>query len=67
VRIDKSFVQTLAKEIKNDAIVGSIIYLASRVDMTTTAEGVETELQLDQIRTPGINEVQGFFRQTHAS
>jgi diguanylate cyclase (GGDEF)-like protein len=61
VKIDKSFIQTLAKEVKNDAIVGSIIYLASRVGMTTTAEGVETELQLDQIRHTGINEVQGFF------
>ena len=29
--------------------------------MTTTAEGVETQEQLDQMRAEGCNEVQGYF------
>ena len=29
--------------------------------MTTTAEGVETQEQLDQMRSEGCNEVQGYF------
>jgi EAL domain-containing protein (putative c-di-GMP-specific phosphodiesterase class I) len=29
--------------------------------MTTTAEGVETQEQLDKMRAEGCNEVQGYF------
>jgi EAL domain-containing protein (putative c-di-GMP-specific phosphodiesterase class I) len=34
--------------------------LAHALNVTTTAEGVETEAQLEQVRRLGFNEMQGF-------
>ena len=42
------------------AIVNAIIALANGLDIETTAEGVETELQAVAMRTLGCNQLQGF-------
>ena len=42
------------------AIVQAITGLASTLNITTTAEGVETPAQLDKIRALGCTEMQGF-------
>ncbi|HXH46714.1 MAG TPA: EAL domain-containing protein [Bradyrhizobium sp.] len=60
IKIDRSFVKDLAQRPDCGAIVRAISGLGRSLNITTTAEGVETEDQLDWLRAEGCNEVQGF-------
>ena len=42
------------------AIVQAVASLGASLGMTTTAEGIETQAQLDQLRAEGCTQVQGF-------
>jgi diguanylate cyclase (GGDEF)-like protein len=60
IKIDRSFISELGK--KNDAvaIIRAILQLGSSLGMITTAEGVETEEQLDILRAEGCMQAQGY-------
>jgi predicted signal transduction protein with EAL and GGDEF domain len=60
IKIDRSFVQGIAERTDCVAIVRAISGLGRSLNITTTAEGVETVDQLDWLRAEGCNEVQGF-------
>jgi len=60
IKIDRSFMNQLAGEGDSMAIVNAMIGLGRSLGMTTVAEGIETELQLDSVRRNGCDEVQGF-------
>ena len=60
IKIDQSFVRDLCAGSEAVAIVRAVIDLAAGLNMTTTAEGVETPEQLAQLRALGCNEVQGY-------
>ncbi|HEU5273340.1 MAG TPA: PAS-domain containing protein [Xanthobacteraceae bacterium] len=60
IKIDRSFVSDLTGEETSASIVRAIIGLARSLDMTTVAEGVETEEQLAALRAAGCSEIQGF-------
>jgi diguanylate cyclase (GGDEF)-like protein/PAS domain S-box-containing protein len=60
IKIDRSFVKDLAQRPDCVAIVRAISDLGRSLNITTTAEGVETVDQLDWLRAEGCNEVQGF-------
>jgi diguanylate cyclase (GGDEF)-like protein/PAS domain S-box-containing protein len=60
IKIDRSFVKDIAERPDCVAIVRAISGLGRSLDITTTAEGVETIDQLDWLRAEGCNEVQGF-------
>ena len=60
VKIDRSFVSEMSGRPDCAAIVCSIINLGQSLDMTTVAEGVETELQLAMLRVAGCTEAQGY-------
>jgi diguanylate cyclase (GGDEF)-like protein len=61
LKIDRSFVQGACLEgSKNLPILESIVALAHRLDMETTAEGAETHQELELIRRLGCTYVQGF-------
>jgi diguanylate cyclase (GGDEF)-like protein/PAS domain S-box-containing protein len=60
IKIDRSFVKDLAERPDCVAIVRAISGLGRSLNITTTAEGVETIDQLDWLRAEGCNEVQGF-------
>jgi diguanylate cyclase (GGDEF)-like protein len=60
IKIDRSFVKDLAERSDCVAIVRAISGLGRSLNITTTAEGVETMDQLDWLRAEGCNEVQGF-------
>lgn len=60
IKIDRTFISDLVDKPENDAIVRAVVLLGESLGMTTTAEGVETEEQLDVIRTQGCTEAQGY-------
>jgi diguanylate cyclase (GGDEF)-like protein len=61
IKIDRSFVSDLsAANVDALAVVRSIAQLGVSLGIATTAEGVETEEQMDQVRVEGCTEMQGF-------
>jgi diguanylate cyclase (GGDEF)-like protein len=60
VKIDRSFVSDLGRRREATAITRAITGLCSQLDITTVAEGVETEAQLAALRAENCTEVQGF-------
>jgi diguanylate cyclase (GGDEF)-like protein/PAS domain S-box-containing protein len=61
IKIDQSFVRELTSRADCLAIVHSITRLGASLGMITTAEGVETEEQYQQLRAAGCTEVQGYY------
>jgi diguanylate cyclase (GGDEF)-like protein len=59
IKIDKSFIQNLDQR-DSRAIVRSIAALGVMMEVTTTAEGIETENQLEAVIEKGCIEVQGY-------
>ncbi|TAH66042.1 MAG: EAL domain-containing protein [Rhodopseudomonas palustris] len=60
IKIDQSFVRGLCANHELQAIVRSIISLGRGLGVTITAEGVETEAELNWLRSEGCHEAQGF-------
>ncbi len=60
IKIDRSFVDGAAINGNDAAIVRAIAGLGVILGMRTTAEGIETAEQLEQIRSHGCTEVQGY-------
>jgi diguanylate cyclase (GGDEF)-like protein/PAS domain S-box-containing protein len=60
IKIDQSFVRDLDANREAQAIIRSIVSLGKSLDMTITAEGVETEAELKCLRAEGCHEGQGF-------
>jgi EAL domain-containing protein (putative c-di-GMP-specific phosphodiesterase class I) len=60
IKIDRSFIRELGKDNDCMAIIRAVMRLGSSLGMITTAEGVETEEQLEILRTEGCMQVQGF-------
>ncbi|WP_426421294.1 putative bifunctional diguanylate cyclase/phosphodiesterase [Bradyrhizobium genosp. A] len=61
IKIDQSFVRDLIDRPDSIAIIRAVAGLGQSFGMTTTAEGVETQEQLDRMREEGCSEVQGYF------
>ena len=60
LKIDRSFVMRIGKNGKNTEIIKAIIALAKSLDMSTIAEGVETEEQLEEIKKLNCEFCQGY-------
>ncbi|MBC7802511.1 MAG: EAL domain-containing protein [Candidatus Parcubacteria bacterium] len=60
VKIDRSFIASLGQSRESDAIVRSVITLGTALDMSITAEGVETDAQCALLAAMGCHEAQGF-------
>ena len=60
IKIDQSFVRGMDNDRSGAAIVGAIAALGRSLGITTTAEGVETEEQLQRILADGCTDVQGY-------
>jgi EAL domain-containing protein (putative c-di-GMP-specific phosphodiesterase class I) len=60
IKIDRSFINDLPNGNDALAIVQAVTSLAHTLSMTTTAEDVETEQQLETLRAVGCGEMQGY-------
>ena len=60
LKIDRVFTRRLPEDRRSGTLVETIIDLAHAFDMTTVAEGVETQGQLDFLRRAGCDESQGY-------
>jgi diguanylate cyclase (GGDEF)-like protein len=60
IKIDQSFVRELSTRDDCVAIVRAVTGLGNSLGIATTAEGVETNEQLDLLRLHGCGEVQGY-------
>ncbi len=60
IKIDRSFVSAVGNVKRSATLRRSIIQLGYNLGMTSVAEGVETEQQLDLLRAEGCVEAQGF-------
>ena len=60
LKIDRSFLEGLGEQAEDTAIVGSIIGLAHMLGLDAIAEGVETQVQLDELRDLGCDLAQGW-------
>ncbi len=60
IKIDRSFITSIASDPSAAAIVRAIVDLATALDMETTAEGVEDTGQLDLLRGEGCGNIQGY-------
>jgi diguanylate cyclase (GGDEF)-like protein len=61
IKIDRSFVHGLSSNKESRAIIRAVVGLGSSLGMSTTAEGVETQEELDHMRREGCTEAQGYF------
>jgi len=60
VKIDRSFVTDIATQPDSAAIVRAVAGLGASLGLRTTAEGVETEGQLAELRANGCTDAQGY-------
>jgi diguanylate cyclase len=60
LKIDRSFTAALGSERDTRALIASVLSIAQAFGMDTVAEGVETQAQLDTLRTLGCQKIQGY-------
>jgi diguanylate cyclase (GGDEF)-like protein len=60
IKIDRCFVNDIAEPGGSSGIVRAVVNIAAERHMTTTAEGVETQQQLELLRALGCSEMQGY-------
>jgi EAL domain-containing protein (putative c-di-GMP-specific phosphodiesterase class I) len=61
IKIDRSFVHDLTSNPDSMAIIRAVTGLGASLGMTTTGEGVETQAELDYLKSEGCTEAQGYF------
>jgi len=61
IKIDKSLAGRIAIDKKAGVLVAGAVYLANGLDMSVTAEGVETEEQAVMLRLAGCQCLQGYW------
>ena len=60
IKIDRSFIVGLPNKQSSVAIISAVTALANQLGMITTAEGVETEDQLEMVTALGCTQGQGY-------
>ena len=60
LKLSSDFIHDLGHDRMTAAIVAAVAFLAGRLDIPVTAEGVENDSQLALVQAQGITHVQGF-------
>jgi diguanylate cyclase (GGDEF)-like protein/PAS domain S-box-containing protein len=60
IKIDQSFVREITSSQESRAIIQAVVGLAKQLKIKTTAEGVETQEQLEFLANQGCAELQGY-------
>ena len=60
IKIDQSFIRDIAADAADRAIISAVTDMARDMNLRVIAVGVETEEQLEFLRSTGCQEVQGF-------
>lgn len=60
LKIDRSFISNLPYSLEDAALVNAILSIADNLGLTVVAEGVETELQAEFIKSTNCQYLQGF-------
>ena len=60
LKIDRAFIKDLPESVKDVAICNVVLSLASHLNLTTVAEGVENEEQLQFLAAHGCGMIQGY-------
>ncbi|MEE4199426.1 putative bifunctional diguanylate cyclase/phosphodiesterase [Erythrobacter sp.] len=62
IKVDRTFVQGASQGANESlAIINAVVAMAKSLDMTTTAEGVESAEEAELIRNLGCDKIQGFY------
>lgn len=61
IKLDMKFIQTESKYKNGHSIIASVINLAKWMNLLVIAEGVETQEQIDSLRSMNCNFVQGYY------
>ncbi len=61
VKIDKSFIDEVEKDERGEKIIFSIVSMIKLLGISSVAEGVETENQINLLKNAGCDIVQGFY------
>ena len=60
LKIDRSFVRDMQLDPRNANLVKAMVQMAHSLDLSVTAEGIETQAQLDALRALGCDTGQGY-------
>jgi diguanylate cyclase (GGDEF)-like protein/PAS domain S-box-containing protein len=60
LKIDRSFIKRIGGD-QNGEIVGAVVALARNLGLEVVAEGIETVMQLDQLKALGCEQGQGYY------
>ena len=61
IKIDKTFIRQIDFENNKKNIVQYIIFMAKQLEMKTIAEGVETEEEIEYLKSLGCDFIQGYY------
>ena len=58
---DKRFIENMMTSDKGRSILENVLQMASNLDITVLAEGVETKEQVELLQSIGCDQVQGYY------
>jgi len=61
IKIDKSFIDGIGANFRDEELIKGILLLTKSLNITSIAEGVESEMQVDFLKKNGCNKIQGYY------
>ena len=61
IKLDKRFIENMMTSDKGKNILENVLQMASNLDITVLAEGVETKEQVELLKNIGCDQVQGYY------